>query len=110
MLQLPTGPRSNEDVCDTSWRSYNLSYSLTTHSARSDAVLPLSTPIRDVDGRSIHEVFVPANTDVFVLIHHVNRDPSIWGPDVAIWKPERWLAPLPESVAKANIQGVYANT
>jgi len=81
-----------------------------TGSARSDAILPLSTPIRDVDGRNIHEVFVPANTDVFVQIHHLNRDPSIWGSDAAEWKPERWLAPLPESVVRANIQGVYANT
>ncbi|KAH9034869.1 cytochrome P450 [Lactarius pseudohatsudake] len=78
--------------------------------ARSDAILPLSAPIHDVDGRKIHEVFVPANTDVFVQIHHLNRDPSIWGPDGAEWKPERWLAPLPESVTNANIQGVYANT
>ncbi|KAF8265237.1 cytochrome P450 [Lactarius quietus] len=78
--------------------------------ARSDAILPLSTLIHDVDGRKVHEVFVPANTDVFVQIHHLNRDPSIWGSDAAEWKPERWLAPLPESVVRANIQGIYANT
>jgi cytochrome P450 len=77
-------------------------------SARSDAILPLSTPIRDID--NIHEVFIPANTDVFVHIHHLNRDASIWGSDVAEWKPERWLAPLPESVVRENIQGVYGNT
>ncbi|KAH9056545.1 cytochrome P450 [Lactarius vividus] len=102
VLQLPTSPRSNED-------SWYFLYSL-IDSARSDAILPLSTPIHDVDGRKIHEVFVPANTDVFVQIHHLNRDPSIWGPDGAEWKPERWLSPLPESVTNANIQGVYANT
>ncbi|KAH9039749.1 cytochrome P450 [Lactarius hengduanensis] len=44
---------------------------------RSDVVLPLSAPIRDVDGREVHEIFVPKNTN---------------------------------SVADANIQGVYANT
>ncbi|KAH9073512.1 cytochrome P450 [Lactarius deliciosus] len=78
--------------------------------ARSDVVLPLSSPIRDVDGREVHEIFVPKNTNVFVQIHNLNRDPSIWGADAAEWKPERWLAPLPQSVADANIQGVYANT
>ncbi|KAH9024960.1 cytochrome P450 [Lactarius hengduanensis] len=77
---------------------------------RTDVVLPLSSPIHDVDGREIHEIFVPKNTNLFIQIYNLNRDPSIWGSDAAEWKPERWLAPLPESVANANIQGVYANT
>ncbi|KAI9443764.1 cytochrome P450 [Lactarius psammicola] len=77
---------------------------------RSDVILPLSSPIQDVDGRKVHEIFIPNNTNVFVHIYNLNRDPSIWGTDAAEWKPERWLAPLPQSVADANIQGVYANT
>ncbi|KAI9461967.1 cytochrome P450, partial [Lactarius psammicola] len=77
--------------------------------ALSDVVLPLSAPIHDVDGRKIHEVFVPKDTNVYIHIHNLNRDPSIWGSDAAEWKPERWLAPLPESVREAHIQGVYAN-
>ncbi|KAH9165536.1 cytochrome P450 [Lactarius sanguifluus] len=77
---------------------------------RSDVVLPLSSPIQDVDGREVHEIFVPKHTNVFAQIHNLNRDPSIWGADAAEWKPERWLAPLPQSVTDANIQGVYANT
>jgi len=78
--------------------------------ARSDVVLPLSSPIHDVDGREVHELYVPKNTNVYVQIYNLNRDPSIWGTDAAEWKPERWLAPLPESVANANIQSLYANT
>jgi cytochrome P450 len=58
----------------------------------------------------MQEVFVPKNTKVFVHIHNLNRDPSIWGPDAAEWKPERWLEPLPESVREAHIQGVYSPT
>lgn len=79
-------------------------------STRSDVILPLSSPIRDVDGHEIHELFVPQNTNVYAHIYNFNRDPSIWGPDAADWKPERWLVPLPESVSKANIQAIYANT
>lgn len=109
MPQLPASPWSNENVCDASLLSSNCSYSLTS-STRSDAILPLSTPIHDVHGRKVHDVFVPANTDVFVQVHHLNRDPSIWGSDAAEWKPERWLEPLPEGVVNANIQGIYANT
>jgi len=56
------------------------------------------------------KLFVLNNTKVFVQINNLNRDPSIWGSDAAEWNLEHWLAPLPESVAKANIQGVYANT
>ncbi|KAI0247112.1 cytochrome P450 [Lactifluus subvellereus] len=83
---------------------------LTGSSTRSDVVLPLSTPIHDANGRSIHEIFIPGDTDVFIHIYNLNRDPLIWGDDATEWKPERWLAPLPESVVEANIQGVYANT
>jgi hypothetical protein len=83
---------------------------LTGCSTRSDVVLPLSTPIHGADGRSIQEIFIPDNTNVYLHIYNLNRDPSIWGDDATEWKPERWLAPLPQSVGEANIQGVYANT
>ena len=83
---------------------------LTYSSTRSDVILPLSTPIHDANGCPIHEIFIPDDTNVFLHIYNLNRDPSIWGDDATEWKPERWLAPLPESVAGANIQGVYANT
>jgi hypothetical protein len=82
----------------------------TSCSAQSDVVLPLSSPIHDVNGREIYELTVPENTNVFLHIWNLNRDPSIWGDDAAEWKPERWLATLPESVGEAKIQGVYANT
>ncbi|KAI9453265.1 cytochrome P450 [Lactarius psammicola] len=97
-----------ENVRDAS-TSYGPSYSL-VGSTRSDVVLPLSAPIQDVDGRKVQEIFIPKNTNVYPHISNLNRDPSIWGTDAAEWKPERWLAPLPQSVADANIQGVYANT
>lgn len=77
---------------------------------RRDVILPLSAAIQDVNGRKVHQIFVPENTNVFLHIHNLNRDPSIWGLDAVEWKPERWLAPLPQSVADANVQGIYANT
>jgi hypothetical protein len=79
-------------------------------STRSDVVLPLSTPICDVNGRKIDEVLISDNTDIYLHIWNLNRDPMIWGDDAAEWKPQRWLATLPKSVAEAKIQGVYANT
>jgi hypothetical protein len=78
-------------------------------STQSDVVLPLSTPIQGANGRTIHEIFIPGNTNVSLPICNPNRDPLIWGDDETEWKPERWLASLSESAAEANIQGVYAN-
>ncbi|KAI9458421.1 cytochrome P450 [Lactarius psammicola] len=98
-----------EAVCRESLRLYPPVPGV-MRTARSDVMLPLSSPIHDVNGSEIHEIFVPNNTNVFVQMYNLNRDPSIWGPDAAEWKPERWSAPLPEGVSKANIQGVYANT
>ncbi|EIW55368.1 cytochrome P450 [Trametes versicolor FP-101664 SS1] len=74
-----------------------------------DAILPLSAPIEGVDGRSIHELHVPAGTVVWSNIFGANRDPAIWGPDAAEWKPERWLSPLPGTVADAHVPSVFAN-
>ena len=79
------------------------------HRCRRDTVLPLSQPVRGLDGRMMHEIFVPKDTPVFVSIQASNTNPDIWGPDAGEWKPERWLAALPESVADAKMPGVYSN-
>lgn len=73
-------------------------------------VLPLSKPIRGVDGKMMNEIPVPADTNVVIAIRASNIDPELWGEDVDEWKPERWLKPLPKSITNANVPGVYANT
>lgn len=74
-----------------------------------DAVLPLSSPVRGLDGQLIYELPVPAGTIVWVNVLGLNRDPAIWGPDAAEWKPERWLSPLPGTVTDAHVPSVFAN-
>ncbi|CAA7266959.1 unnamed protein product [Cyclocybe aegerita] len=74
--------------------------------ARQDAILPLSAPIKGIDGTDFHEIHVPKGTDVFVSVISSNRNPQVWGPDAYEWNPERWLQPLPESVLNARIPGV----
>lgn len=71
--------------------------------------MPLSTPIRGVDGREVNEILVPKNTNIIISILSANRNPAIWGPDSLEWKPERWLSPLPDTVTGARIPGVYSN-
>ncbi|KAJ3887644.1 cytochrome P450 [Lentinula edodes] len=80
-----------------------------TTSARQDAVVHLHKPIHDSNGIEMHEVAVPRGTTIFVSIFNANRNPDLWGKDAGEWRPERWLAPLPESLINARIPGVYSH-
>ena len=80
-----------------------------TCSSDEDAVLPLSEPITGTDGKLISELFVPAGTTIWINMLGSNRDPAIWGPDANEFKPERWLAPLPPTVAEARVPSIFAN-
>jgi hypothetical protein len=96
-------------------QSKNLIYSNTdinivSNSSKSDLILPLSRPIRDVNGKLLESIFVPKGTMIFVNIMGINRSRDIWGDDSNEWKPERWLEPLPESVTDSHIPGVYMNS
>lgn len=72
-------------------------------------VLPLSKPIRGVDGKYMNELAVPKDTRIIVAIRACNRNKDIWGEDAHEWKPERWLSSLPSSVTDARVPGVYSN-
>ncbi|KAF9482522.1 cytochrome P450 [Pholiota conissans] len=74
-----------------------------------DVVIPITSPIKGVNGQEIRELHIPANTDVSVGVMIGNRNPELWGPDAEEWKPERWLNPLPDTVINARIPGVYSN-
>ncbi|KAI0760472.1 cytochrome P450 [Fomes fomentarius] len=76
---------------------------------RQDVVLPLSKPIRGLDGSTIHEIPIPKDTVVIAALLSSNRNKAIWGEDAMEWKPERWLSPLPEPVTDAKIPGIYSN-
>ncbi|KAE9391070.1 cytochrome P450 [Gymnopus androsaceus JB14] len=77
--------------------------------AMEDSVVPLSKPVRGVDGREITEVFVPKGTMVDISIINSNRNTDFWGPDAMEWKPERWLSSLPDSITNAKIPGIYSH-
>ncbi|OSD00376.1 cytochrome P450 [Trametes coccinea BRFM310] len=77
--------------------------------ARADAVLPLSKPIQAKDGSILNSIPIPKGTVVFVAIQAANVSRDLWGPDALVWRPERWLEPLPETVTEAKIPGVYSN-
>ncbi|KAF8956301.1 cytochrome P450 [Flammula alnicola] len=91
-------------ICRETLRLYVLSFP-----ARQDVVLPLSNPIKGLDGQEIQEIFIPKNTNIIIGIMASNRNPELWGPDVLEWKPERWLEPLPETVIRAHLPGIYSH-
>ena len=77
--------------------------------ATEDTVLPLHEPIRGKDGTLITEVTVPKGTVAVLDLWACNTNKAIWGEAAMEWKPERWLAPLPETVTEAKVPGVYSN-
>ncbi|KAI0718403.1 cytochrome P450 [Cerioporus squamosus] len=97
-----------EAVCRETLRLY-APVSFVSKTARQDTVLPLSEPIHGVDGHEIERLHIPKGTNVFVGISAANRAKELWGEDAEEWKPERWLAPLPETLVQARMPGVYSN-
>ncbi|EIN06781.1 cytochrome P450 [Punctularia strigosozonata HHB-11173 SS5] len=77
--------------------------------AREDTTLPLAFPVVGTDGRTIHEVPIRKRQQIIMGLGGTNSDERIWGPDAKNFKPERWLKPLPGSVAQARVPGVWAN-
>ncbi|KAH9923622.1 cytochrome P450 [Fomitopsis serialis] len=76
---------------------------------RRDTVLPLSTPIVGIDGTVMDEIPVPKGCEVIIGLLGANTNKAIWGEDALQWKPERWLNPLPPTVARNTFPGVSPN-
>ena len=49
---------------------------------------------------------LPPNTFVIVNVEGLHTDPKIWGPDVLLWRPSRWLRPAQseKATSPATIQ------
>ncbi|KAL1942332.1 hypothetical protein VTO73DRAFT_6396 [Trametes versicolor] len=77
--------------------------------ACADSIVSLSKPVRGADGTLMHSIFVPEGTLVFMPAHAANTNPALWGPDGGEWRPERWLAPLPDALTEAKMPGVYSH-
>ena len=77
--------------------------------ANTDTVLPLSQPLRCIDGSIVTELPVPKGTTCLLGLRACNTWKELWGEDAHEWKPERWLKPLPKAVEDARIPGIYSN-
>ncbi|KAH9857460.1 cytochrome P450 [Lenzites betulinus] len=76
---------------------------------RKDATLPLSAPIRGVDGSMIHNIPVTKGMRILTDLQASNCNKDLWGPDADEWKPERWLKSLPQALENAHVPGVYSH-
>ncbi|KAI0059669.1 cytochrome P450 [Artomyces pyxidatus] len=97
-----------EAVCHETLRVY-APVAFVNRTCAADVAVPLSQPIETSDG-PLSAIFIPQGTDIIIHTTAINRAKDIWGPDAEEWRPERFLSPLPESVAEAHIPGVYSNT
>ncbi|KAH9481617.1 Cytochrome P450 monooxygenase 91 [Psilocybe cubensis] len=95
-------------VCRETLRMYP-PFSMVQRTTRQDVVLPLSKPIRGLDGKEMSEIPVPNNTNIIIGVMASNRNSELWGPDSYEWKPERWLKPLPDPLVDAHLPGIYSN-
>jgi len=44
-------------------------------------MIPLSSPIKGLDGQEISGVLIPKNITITISALESNRNPEIWGPD-----------------------------
>jgi len=56
-----------------------------------DTMLPLSKPYVDKKGTKHNSVFVAKDARIYIPILEMSRNTDDWGPDAAIFNPERWL-------------------
>lgn len=110
--QLPTCNLPIPRVCSTATIQQTIARTdlfVILSRTREDVVLPLSEPVRGLDGTMMSEIPIPKDTMVFVGVYTSNTRKALWGEDAYEWKPERWLSRLPDAVLEAKIPGVYSN-
>ncbi|KAG1782230.1 cytochrome P450 [Suillus placidus] len=95
-------------VCRETMRLYP-PVNVVHRTAISDTVLPLMSPISDVNAKELTQIVVPKGTNLVVSILAANTNRAIWGEDATLWRPERWLQPLPQTVTESRIPGVYSH-
>ncbi|KAI0688728.1 cytochrome P450 [Cerioporus squamosus] len=114
LLSVPTDMPSMEDLNALPYLDCVVRETLRLHApvtvtsrvAQKDDVLPLSEPIRDRDGNTLHEIPLVKGNRVQVPILALHRLKALWGEDAGEFRPERWESP-PE--ATANMPGVWGH-
>ncbi|KAF7312996.1 Cytochrome P450 [Mycena kentingensis (nom. inval.)] len=59
--------------------------------ALEDDIIPLKNPIHLASGAITDRIHIPKGTTLMTPLYYANVARSIWGPDAAEFKPERWM-------------------
>ena len=71
-------------------RLYSPAHSIPRTCARED-IIPLGKPIQLRDGTWTEQIRIAEGDDIVIPQKWMNIDPSTWGPDAHVFKPERWI-------------------
>ncbi|KAJ1301292.1 hypothetical protein OPQ81_003696 [Rhizoctonia solani] len=97
-------------VCRESLRLY-LPGTFVDRIATKDWSLPLEYPVRSKDGKTmISNIYVAKGTTLHLSLQAANKDERTWGADAGVFRPGRWLEPLPISVTNSRMPGIYSST
>ncbi|TKY90424.1 hypothetical protein EX895_000422 [Sporisorium graminicola] len=76
--------------------------------ATKDDQLPLTTPLKTKDGRTLTSIPITAGKEVAISVTGNNMDPKYFGPDTHLFQPDRWNH-LPELHAKSKLPSPYGS-
>ncbi|CCM00981.1 uncharacterized protein FIBRA_03029 [Fibroporia radiculosa] len=79
----------------------------TSRIAAQDDVIPLETPVVDVNGQVHNTLKVSKGNIIQIPILVLNRSKELWGEDAHEFKPERWITGIPDSAK--HIPGVWGH-
>ncbi|KZT00821.1 cytochrome P450 [Laetiporus sulphureus 93-53] len=84
---------------------------LAMRDALADTVLPLSKPVRGIDGTLLRELPIAKGTKIIIGVLGSNTNKDVWGDDSLEFKPERWLSRESSTMSDEDISipGMYAN-
>ena len=64
----------------------------------------MSKPVKTASGWMQDRIAIAKGTSILVPVKATNTSPELWGPDAAVFKPERWLSDDPACLPK-NVSG-----
>ncbi|SPO19845.1 related to Cytochrome P450 4F8 [Ustilago trichophora] len=76
--------------------------------AAKDDQLPVTTPLKTKDGRTLSSIPITAGKEIAISVTGNNLDEKYFGPETHLFKPDRWNN-LPELHAKSKLPSPYGS-
>lgn len=76
--------------------------------SRKDDQLPVTTPFKTKDGRTLSSIPITEGKEIAVSVTGNNMDEKYFGPETHLFKPDRWNN-LPELHAKSKLPSPYGS-